>query len=106
MTEQNPPTTVDRIQLKFTKFQAANPHIYDALVTQAREMKASLIERGKEPKVGINTVAAFVRWHSATPEQTEELKFPESLNTHYARLIMEREPDLAGFFRQRTHQSA
>ena len=89
----------DTIQRRFEKFHAENPEVYRMLVNLARKVKAA----GRE-KYGIKSLFEQIRWHytfNPKPEGVEEFKLSNDYTSRYSRLIMEREPDLVGFFNLR-----
>lgn len=85
------------IQQKFDEFHRNNPHVYDALVRLARQA-----QRRGHSKIGIELLFAIVRWeHMMTTTDQSGFKLNDHYTSRYARLIMEREPDLRGIFRTR-----
>lgn len=91
---------------RFRIFHRNNPQVYAELVRLCREGKAT----GRR-HLGIRTLWEVMRWnlanvHVATNDPTSDLKLNDHYHTYYARLIMEQEPDLAGFFELRTLRSA
>jgi hypothetical protein len=91
------------IQQAFDEFHEANPKVYDELVRLARRAKA----RGHR-KIGIELLFAVLRWQrmmeTDDPSQAA-FKLNDHYTSRYARLIMEREPDLEGFFETRALRS-
>ena len=83
------------IEVAFWQFHAANPHVYARLVKLARE----LVARG-HGKIGIGMLFEVLRWHHAmtTVGDADGFKLNNNYRAMYARLIMEREADLAGSF--------
>lgn len=92
--------TKNRLQTKFEKFHATNPHIYESLVTLARRAK----RRGLK-KVGIGMLYEVLRWNSMVRTDAEDYKLSNSFRSRYARLIMEREPELKDIFELRELRS-
>ena len=85
------PETLDE---RFARFHAGHPEVYRKLVALARRMKA----RGFET-YSIKTLAEVVRWHSdAHGTDAEGFRINNSYTSRYARLIMDENPDLDGFF--------
>lgn len=83
----------------FWKFHDNNPDVYDRLVTLARRWR----ERRGDEHLGMKMLFELVRWHVAMdPDQPGEFRLNNNLTSYYARLIMRREPDLAGVFHTRT----
>lgn len=85
------------IQARFETFHAANPRVYDLLVEFARQLHG----RGFD-HCGISLIWERMRWELAiTTVDPDGFKLNNDWRSRYARLIMEREKDLAGFFRTR-----
>lgn len=89
------------LQEAFDKFHADNPHVYQELVKLARRMKGA-----GRAKYGINSLSEVLRWHTNLETQGDEFKFNNNLRPFYARLIMEKEADLRGFFEIRERWAA
>lgn len=90
----------DRIEREFNEFHAQHPEIYDRLVSLARTWQAN-----GSAKLGIATLFEVLRWNShLNPDKTGGYKLNNNYRALYARLIMDKEPDLAGIFelRERT----
>jgi hypothetical protein len=103
VTDQLEITFGTSIQQQFEEFHAANPWVYDELVTLARRAK----RRGAN-KVGIGMMVEIVRWRRfiATQDFNSGFKINNNYRSRYARLISEREPDLAGMFETRELRAA
>lgn len=85
------------IQERFEDFHAANPRIYDLLVRFARDAK-----RAGRRQYGIAAIFERVRWHIYIETQRDDdFKLNNDYRSRYARMIMDREPDLAEFFELR-----
>jgi hypothetical protein len=87
------------IAVRFAAFHADNPHVYDELVMLARRAR-----RAGNDKLGIKQLFEVLRWRRmlATRDgSTPEFKLNNVYTAPYARLIMQREPDLAGCFETR-----
>lgn len=83
----------DRIQRAFEEFHRQNHQVYAALVRMAFQYQKA----GK--KVGIKHLWEVLRWQQFTGQlQFDEYKLNNNFTSRYARLIMEREPELKGFF--------
>lgn len=96
-----PNVDVDQsIQARFSRFHEANPEVYEALVRMARRIKAS--GQSSYSISGIYEVARFDRFISTTGTP---FKLSNDFRSRYARLIMETEEDLAGFFSTRELRS-
>ena len=85
------------IRERFTTFHNGNPDVYRQIVDIARQMKS----RGVE-KMGISLIFERLRWlHFIEVQTAEGFKLSNDFRAEYARLIMNREPDLEGFFETR-----
>lgn len=90
------------IRERFTTFHNGNPKVYREIVGIARQMKA----RGVQ-KMGISLIFERLRWLHFIEVQTDEgFKLSNDFRAEYARLIMNREPDLEGFFETRALRRA
>lgn len=80
------------LQQRFELFHDANPWVYEALV----DMTWGLVKRGRL-RVGIGMLYEALRWQYMlrTEDPTSEFKLNNDYRSRYARLIEEREPDLA-----------
>lgn len=86
----------DPIQRNFALFVPANPHVYDGLVALTRES----VSRGR--KYGIQTFWETLRWNGGLrAAEGSPVALVDAFRSRYARLIMELEPDLAGYFEVR-----
>lgn len=99
MTQAALPFTAT-IQETFEAFHAKYPQVYAKIVAMARTMK----RRGFE-HYGIKALVEVVRWHMAL-KTGEEFKINNNYTSRYSRLIMQQEPDLAGFFDTRETRAA
>lgn len=91
------------IQQAFEDFHADNPHVYDSLVRLARKARV----RGHR-RIGIELLFAVLRWErmmAVNDPSQGTFKLNDHYTSRYARLIMEREPDLDGMFVTRTLRS-
>ena len=92
--------TQDKIERDFNDFHTAHPEVYVQLVRLARSWQAN-----GSAKLGIATLFEVLRWNShMNPERDGGYKLNNNYRALYARLIMNREPDLKGIFelRERT----
>lgn len=88
---------------RFQQFHADHPEVYDEIVFLARELKVAGHKR-----VGMKLIFEVVRWRRllrGVPD-SEGFKLNNVYSSRYSRLVMEQEPDLAGFFETRELQSA
>ncbi len=96
--DQLPALTIDQ---QFRAFHRANPHIYGNLKALALNAK----RRGQ--KFGIGALYEILRWKYAertTGDAT--FKLNNNYRALYARLLMDREPELDGYFETRSRRSA
>lgn len=79
----------------FRAFHEQNPHVYAQLVAMCRQARAA-----GHQKVGIGMLWEVLRWQRMfqTNHSVEDYKLNNNHRSHYARLILEREPDLEGIF--------
>lgn len=82
-------------------FHDANPLVYAAIVSIARDLRARGFRR-----CGIALIYERLRWNWALQTRGDEYKLNANWRAHYAREIMRREPDLAGFFVTRRLRAA
>ena len=90
-----PPT----IQEDFERFHAAHPNVYDGLVRLTRSGVAAGATR-----LGMKQLFEVLRWErtlAGLPAEDEAFKLNNNYTSRYARLVMEREPDLDGIFATR-----
>lgn len=82
-------------QRAFETFHLENPQVYRALRKICLQVKRAGMER-----FGIRTVWERLRWLAAfrTKRKRDTWKLNNNYSRHYARLLMERETELAGFF--------
>lgn len=82
------------IDERFQVFHRENPHVYSGIVRLCRQMKRSGMSQW-------STKAAFevlrYQWQLHTRD-TSGFKLSNDYTAPYARLIMDQEPDLRGFF--------
>lgn len=90
------------IQMRFTRFHARNPIIYQTLVFLARKAKA----RGAA-RIGIGHLWEVMRWTLWIESGSRDsYKMNNNFRSRYARLIMDSEPDLVGIFETRRIHTA
>lgn len=88
------------IEKDFLEFHAANPLVYQRLVELTRQWTR---RRGSR-KVGMKMLFEVLRWEVAM-KTTGDFKLNNNYTSYYARLIMERNPDLDGLFETRALQA-
>lgn len=89
------------ITARFEQFHRDNPTVYLTLVRLAREW----VQRTGRHKLGIATLFERARWEIALATSDPDWKLNNTYRAYYARLIMRREPDLAGLFDLRTSEA-
>lgn len=82
--------------VRFYIFHAENPHVYDEIVLLARRAK-----RTGASKIGMKQLFEVLRWRRMLATKGDEFKLNNDYTACYARLIMDREADLAGMFETR-----
>jgi aminoglycoside phosphotransferase (APT) family kinase protein len=87
-----PLTTRERFEL----FDAANPQVYARL----RDMALAMRRRGVA-RWGFRAAWEILRWQGMLSSTDGKYRLPNNLAPHYTHLLMEREPELAGFFETR-----
>ena len=93
----------DSPEKRFWRFHKKHPEVYDQLVTMTREAKLA-----GRTKIGIKMLFEVLRWEriiTGLPDQDEGFKLNNNYAPRYARLIMDRNPDLAGMFNTREMQT-
>ena len=88
----------ESLDLQFADFHARNPHVYEELVRLAREAS----QRGHR-HLGVGMLWEVMRWNALfrVAHGAAEFKLNNNFRSRYARLVMEREPDLADVFETR-----
>jgi hypothetical protein len=84
------------LERRFREWIAENPQVYSGIVALAREAKA----RGRR-KYAIAALYEVLRWQRGFETTGDSWKLNNDFRAPLARLVMEREPDLAGFFETR-----
>lgn len=88
------------IQEKFLAFHEANPQVYNAL----RRLCLDRRRRGYD-SWSIKCAWEILRWLGEMQTSGDEFLLPNSYHSRYARLLMEQEPELDGFFVTRNLRS-
>lgn len=90
-------------QERFEAFHAMNPHVLEAL----RELAMHALDRG-HGRIGIKMLWEVLRWKRMmrTTDPHSEYRLNNNYHSRYARLLMEREPRLAGLFETRKLKTA
>jgi len=87
--------------MDFDDFHRQNPAVYDELVRLTRQLKARGIRR-----YSIKGVYEVLRFNVKLRTTGDDYKLNNNYTASYARLIMEQEPDLDGFFDTRERHAA
>jgi hypothetical protein len=93
------PAAGETMAERFVEFHRLNPQVYVAIVDIARDLVALGFA-----KCGMKMIFERLRWLSAIETKGDEFKLNNNYTSFYARLVMEAEPDLAGFFETRERQ--
>ena len=81
---------------RFAEFHADNPHVYRMLRSKALELKRA----GRE-RFGMRCLWESMRFDMAVETETHDFKLNDHYPPAYSRLLMQREPELSGFFETR-----
>ena len=90
----------DTIQERFRAFHAANPHVYENLRIMALELK-----RGGHKMWGMKALFEVLRFTAAIQTEGDVFRLNNNYTALYARLLMENEPELRGFFELRERKT-
>lgn len=85
---------------QFMAFHKANPNVYIAL----RKLALNLLATGRK-RGSINQLFEVLRYEYALRTQGDEYKLNNNYRSHYARLLMQSEPLLRGWFETRDLRS-
>ena len=97
-------TAESKKEKDFWEFHEANPRVYTLLVDYARRWRRA----NSSGTLGIDLIYALLRWDfSVTTTTPNKFKLSNNHKPYYARLIMEKNPDLKGLFvtKKQKHQS-
>tara|TARA_B100001750_G_C15512334_1_gene604524 strand:- start:594 stop:926 length:333 start_codon:yes stop_codon:yes gene_type:complete len=84
----------------FIDFHRANPHVYDRIVELTFRRKDAGWKRGS-----MKQIFEVIRWEYDL-KTTGDFKLNNNYTAWYARLVMERNPSLDGFFQLRKAKAA
>ena len=85
------------IQSNFERFHEENPHVYERLTTLALNLR-----RKGYGSYGMKGLFEVMRWMTAMKTTGSKFKLNNNYTAHYARMIMDNNPELKGFFNIRT----
>lgn len=90
---------------QFERYHGDNPHIYEGLKALAIRAKNAGFKA-----MGINRLHEILRWDlelaAKSDPQGDNYNLNNNYRPFYARLLMQQEPDLRGFFRTRHMEAA
>ena len=87
------------IKTDFIAYHKANPSVYSKLHSLAMRLK-----RVGAKRYGMKALFEILRFN-ALLQSDEKFKLSNNYTSHYARLLMKQEPELAGFFTTRPLRS-
>jgi hypothetical protein len=88
-------------EARFLAHVEANPQVYELLRRFALEAR-----RSGRRRMGIAALFERVRWFTAIETHGDDFKLNNNWRAFYARLLMQNEPELAGFFETRVQRAA
>jgi hypothetical protein len=86
----------DPIDARFLEFHHANPHVYEGLVSLARQWK----EAGND-RCSMDMLFHLLRWRYGLITAGDQFTLNNNFTSRYARLIQANERDLCGMFATR-----
>lgn len=92
----NLPPSISQAEREFLEFHTKNPYVYSELAKLARKAKAL-----GRTRCGMKHLWEALRWEYSFAKNGRQFKAPNAFTPYYARLIMQQEPDLKGFFTTR-----
>ena len=90
------------IQERFMEFHQANPQVYIHL----KEFALVAKYKGGFKQYSIKSLYERLRWEISMELHTKDWKLNNDFTSRYARLLMDQEPELKGFFRVRELEAA
>lgn len=90
---------VESLRQRFLAFHEANPQVYAKLRDLALEALRS--PKLRRRRFGIAAVFERLRWWSEVESEGDPYRLNNSYRAFYARLLMDQEPALRGFFSTR-----
>lgn len=88
------------IDERFEVFHKANPHVYDLIHQRALALRRRGIKR-----FGLAAIYEGLRYDYAVQTGGDKFKLNNDYRAIYSRMIMENDPELAGFFEKRERTS-
>lgn len=89
----------ETIEQRFQRFHRRNPHVYDLL----RKMALALYKNNQ--RMGMKGLFEVLRWNYMFTTSDPDFKLNNNYTSLYARLLMEQEPALRGFFETRRRRA-
>ena len=92
---------MNRLERAFWEFHSENPHVYDKLEQLALQLRRSGINRW-----GMKALWEVCRYELMlrTSASAKSFRLNNNHTAYYARLLMDQNPELAGFFETREHR--
>ena len=84
-----------KLEAKFWEFHADHPRVYVTLRALANQWRE---RRGPDARLGIAALYERARWEFSLGDPNEEPRLNNNHRAFYARLLMDREPDLRDLF--------
>ena len=91
---------MNAIKERFERFHEQNPHVYERLRIKAFNLKRRGVKR-----FSIRGLFDVLRYAHAIRTKGDPFLLNDHFTAHYARLVMENNPDLDGFFETRATQA-
>ena len=91
----------DKIELAFLVFHMDNPHVYEEVKKIAFDLKRSGMDF-----YGIGAIFEIIRYHRVMTTNDPKFKMNHNYKALYSRMLMEKEPELTGFFKIRQRSAA
>lgn len=89
------------LEERFEAFHEANPQVFRLIVDKALRARRSGVRRWS-----MNGIFEVIRWETNVQSRGDGWKLNNSYRALYARLAMEKEPELEGFFETRIRPAA
>ena len=81
------------LSVKFEAFHRANPHVLDAIIRTAHELRNRGVERA-----GMKLIFERLRWLYTIQTKGDDYRLNNNWTAYYARLVPLVEPSLVGMF--------
>ena len=90
------------IEQDFNDFHQRNPHVYKTLLIKARQYR----NFNPTGRLGIRTLWENMRWDYLLSTEHQEFKLNDHFTSHYARMLMAKNPEMLGMFELRSLRAA